>query len=332
MLHPVDNPDSTSQIVYRTAMAATDEFGNINAVSVDSRLAFDMVHMEISGPAAALWQAVALDLNCNGFLDAIEAKFTRAVDLGAASLAGAGIQIQFPYTDTLIEFEISEFEAADSGTTAIIHLRENINAVSEILQSGWKPYIRILNHPDIYQDSALQCLDGAGPVLSRVVSTFSNDTTPQKVVVFFSEKISGYEGNILHPSSNPLILFDVCKMQGLDTIFSDSLLNGIDSFAESDSNSVTFYMENSMVLTDSHYMRINTVPRSPLRDAAGSIINGPGNSACDWNRLVRVAVLDSTVEKEEPAKDSRRGCGNGVTLAFFVPVLLGAGRRIRKRK
>jgi hypothetical protein len=200
------------------------------------------------------------------------------------------------------------------------------------MQSGWKPVIRISDNAEIYQDSALECLDGAGPVLSKVVSTSRNDSTPEKVVVFFSEKISGYEGNILHPSSNPLILFDVCEIKGTDTLFSDSLLSGIDSFAESDSSSITFYMENGMVLTESHFMRIKTVPRSPLRDAAGSIINGPGNSACGSNRLVGVTVIDSTAVSEEPAKDSRRGCGDGAAFAFLAPVLSGAGRRMKRRR
>jgi hypothetical protein len=335
ILHPIEAADSTTGIIYRSAIISSDEFGNISAVSIDNQFAFDMVHMEITGPAAGLWQALSLDENGNGLLDAIDARFTRPINLFVDTVLGASIEIKYRHPNTVIALMVSDIEIEDSNTTAIVHFFEDTAALPGILQSNWKPEISFRNNPEIHQDSAIECMDGAGPVISGVMSVTNKDSTQNRITVTFSENIRGYEGNNLQPTSRPFILFHVCQINTNDTLYMDSMLSDIDTFAEVDSNRVVFYMGKGQTLNNSHYLKIKTTPRAPIRDAAGSPIFGPGNSPSSLNRMVRVKVTDSDTSGQTDTgseSTSNCGCGSSAGLAFLPPFAIKAGRLFRRRK
>jgi hypothetical protein len=95
---------------------------------------------------------------------------------------------------------------------------------------------------------------------------------------------------------------------------------------------VTFYMGNGGQLTTSHYFKIKTEPRAPIRDATGSEMFGPGNSPCSHNRMVSVTVADSDTSNRQSDNTNGCGCGSGIALAFMPPGIFSATRLLKRRK
>ncbi len=234
--------------------------------------------------SATLTTAATRDLNANGYLDAVELRFSQPL----AFPAGYDLSSIIVYKNLQalrVMFAVATLAPAAGQTDSIflLHLEENVLSAPGVPQSGWLPYITISGLAGESVDNR-QCTDGASPLIWEVQKTVSstNDRTRDKVTVTFSESIASPDGAALGFSTPPRDIFAVWTTRSADTVEAATILDGIVNFTEIGDDYVVFYMTNGNDLTGEHYLSIRTLPPR--------VADLDGNLPAQDNEKRRVAV------------------------------------------
>lgn len=282
-LHPPQKTDQVSQVYYTSGSITDNEQGWLKACASDTLLSSlcDSVRMYITGYLTELTSATTRDISGNGYLDRIDLKFAKNVEL-IDSVSVEDILVHYG-TDTIAVDSVG-VSATDS-SLVYVYLRED--TTSNEPQTAWKPSISIGAIKDVVAIADEECADGAGPVVWSVVKTMGSATEREKdrIVVTFSEPILG-DGAQVDLDTPPESLFVVWRLneQGeLDTAV--GMLSGITHLQTAKSTRVEFLMENGKDLMTRHFININVEPGIITDAQAG--LNEP---AAD-NRRVRIELI-----------------------------------------
>ncbi len=225
----------------------------------------DSVHITIIGPSTALDSARTANWAGDGYLDHLTLYFSKKVLLDSSSMAAfaAGVKITDPYGGFLDSLSINTLAPPipqSPSTTWVVSL----NNKHYNFQTGWMPNITLSGIlPAGIGDTSITALDGAGPVISRVVKQKLSNAgyTQDQVTVTFSEPIRQILAN--SKAYSPSSLFDVWSRDstsgGIAYVRDSATLGGISSFSlVPDDSQVVFLMVNDTNLTLGHYLSIDS--------------------------------------------------------------------------
>jgi fibro-slime domain-containing protein len=294
------------QIYYNTENVKFNEVGFIRAKAVSDTAIGDQIAIFIVGPDAVISNAITRDYNGNGYLDAIEVHFDKAVALPVEFIPGNNITISYKSFETGIEpvpFTIRSISptAGSTDSVFILYLNELYLMDDPISQKNkdlpetdWTPTISINNIPGT-QNIIKVTTDGAGPVIWRVYlyPAAYGDHTNDKVTFKFSEEISDQAGQspLSLTAVKPAEIFKVWTYDANSKsyVLVNNILKGIDEFTWASKDSVEFKMKNynstnELIITGNNYFSIDSAAASPIKDVSAS--NYPNAN----NHQVRVIV------------------------------------------
>jgi hypothetical protein len=282
-------------------MVINDESGNLMARAQRVYMGLrdsigDSVYVIIKGPPSSLDSAVTRDYNGNGYLDAIELYFNKSVSIPADYSMDSIIVIGG------ITFRVDSIggvkPAGASGTRFVLYLHEDSTTRAGVPQTNWRPRITIRGLADAGEIIDYACIDGAGPVIWRVIKTIYNaeDRRQDVVTVIFSEPIKGanetvFSASKVSPGSVLIVYKPSASGVGYDTIY--NALEGISAFTRMVNDStLEFSMLNGLDITWNNFVNINSL--------SGQIYDGKvggGNAPVVDNRKVQVQVVNALPAK-----------------------------------
>jgi fibro-slime domain-containing protein len=296
-LHDISQADNVKQIYYSAANVIYDERGYIIATATDTSngLVVDSVQVDIWGPRARITNAVTRDLDGNGYLDAIEIKFNKMVDL-PKELDSPGLEKHFVIaytspTGVVTAFTVEKALNSDGTTTGndsvyIIKFAENRKG--EQPQTNWTLSLDLLDAgTSVATVSDAPVADGAGPVIWSVtkIANSAGDRTKDRVIVVLSEEIVNGNGEPFEHTNRPEDVFKVWSYASADSsrlVLDSTLFKDITAFKSVIGDTLVFYMTNGKELTGSNFLSIST-----NRNYIDDIHKNP---VSDENQEVRVVV------------------------------------------
>ncbi len=246
-----------TQIYYQVSSILYEKSGIIIA-KYDESIG-DELPVRIRPQPAQLTQAYTRDNDGNGYLDAIDIVFNKEITF-PDSFDMSNFVVEFDTEDYgTVYWEVQGISPSPGSEDSIFTLRliENQDSMDGAPQTDWKPELSIHNAPD-FGTISFDCLDGAGPVVWKVVRQVSGDgnRTKDKIMVEFSEDIVGSDGISIPLTTRPSDLFEVW-VDSAGSINRMDLLNGIQSLSSSNARQIEFYMTNNGELTSYNLISIN---------------------------------------------------------------------------
>jgi hypothetical protein len=209
-------------------------------------------------PPAVLDSAVTRDLNGNGYLDRIELYLNKAITIPADFQTSS-----FTITSGNVIFSVDSIGGVLLGgktdSIFMLYLREDSTSGSP--QTAWTPRISV-DLPNTGSVTAMRTIDGAGPVIWKVLKTInkSNDRTQDRVTVMFSEKIFDNDGGYFKLVNMPGMVFTVWKrnnLGGYDSV--PGMLDSIQHFTTLlNDSTVQFDMLNGKDLATNEYLSFSS--------------------------------------------------------------------------
>ncbi len=311
----------SKNIVLDPGNASVSQQGCAWVQSLDDTTIWNKIYVTI-GLLPTFYSAFACDYNGNGYLDAIEVKYSREFVVPSGYKPDSIIvENANPYK----RFEIDSLVSANPGGETknfILYLNEDHSRLDTIPQTDWRPQL-IINDIISISDVETVCEDGAGPVVWSVYRKVTDnlDRTKDEVTVTLSENIYNFSGDpFISASPKPSAVFKVWNYP--DTSFVDSMLQGIDKFENQQDTRTLFKMKNGYNL-DSDYL-INIEPNTYLADSYGNLPNSN-------NQKVQLSADSISIEDDEPSS-SCGNCGSGSGLAFIPLIWLKGMSLFRKRR
>jgi hypothetical protein len=281
-LHPVSTDFSISRIIYSadTMNVKNDVFGFIYARSAINPAVYDSIYVIIRASFLKLLSSKTRDTDGDGYLDRIELRFDKPLQLVSRKLTGSVM-----YNTTSL--------AIDSITTSgneNLYFFLNESTTGE-LQTSWLPSVVLINKNEILKNVKDTLLfiadDGAGPVIESVVreiNDWHSDRTTDLVTVRFSEPVSDKFGNTIS-IQKPSLVFNTWFLNDGSIYDSINILQGINNFIPSSSNgTANFNMLNNRELTSGTFFSIST------DTTTFTLIDRSGNKPVVDNRKVKVVI------------------------------------------
>ncbi len=251
--------------VFYSAVSDSQDGYLVAVYDTGSAVYSDSVHITIIGPSTALDSARTANWAGDGYLDHLTLYFSKKVLLDSSNIAAfaAGVKITNPSPGLFDSLSINTLAPPipqSSSTTWVVSL----NNKHSNFQTGWLPVISLSGIlPAGIGDTSITALDGAGPVISRVVKQkLSNaGNTQDQVTITFSEPIRNLTPN--NAAYVPGQLFDVWSRDsttgGSVYVRDSATLGGIKylSLFPNDTQAV-FLMANDTNLTLGHYFSIDS--------------------------------------------------------------------------
>jgi hypothetical protein len=300
---PEVNPRINVVSVFLTTNTVTQsEQGYITAVkdSAGKKLS-DNAYIIIRGPAIKAVEAITGDVNGNGYLDRMTLIFSRALTLPKGFKFDT-LNIRFSKAGRpevhifTIDSILSNTGRSDSIWVIALHEKPSIAFPGG--QTAWTPAVYISSEPAFEIDRiSITSIDGAGPVIMRVVKQLDPENRRERdvVSVTFSEPVEGSNGNTAPGSLSPAQSFrvwrrdpsypnDSTKFLGVpDMLKIPSAISSFNSF-NNDYTVGIFSMTNGNDLNRNHWVNLDSatkylVDKSPRK-------NKPNNN----NQKVQVEV------------------------------------------
>lgn len=301
--------DSTGQVYYGAEAVTGSEMGTITATALENPAVSAHADVRIIGPGARIVAASTRDTSGNGYLDAIDITYSKAVAFPAGYDVLNNVRIEWRGRFLVVD-SITSMSGAQSDSLFRIHIREDTTRGEP--ETAWTPLLSMTGVPEAEDASGFVVSDGAPPVIWTVekYSGSAGDRTKDRVVVTFSETILQPNGNPFSLTTHPPLVFFVWTQDSAGTyVQRPEVLEGIMQFAEKRDNKLVFYMTNGRELNGEHHLSIQyAVP--PLGD---EVRNTPAPN----NRKVRVVVrgaVGSLVVGPNPFSPN-----------FFIPSREGGG-------
>ena len=238
-------------------------------------------------PPAVLDSTITRDANGNGFLDRIELYFNKPVSIAPAFPLSNIFATSHGITFT-IDSIIGLLPRGRTDAKFVLCIHEDSMSLQNVPQTGWTPSVSISGMTGAGPVSNFACIDGAGPVIWKVVKTISktDDRTTDLVTVTFSERISGIKGVAFDVSTRPESVFEVYHEVYHNVLVAPGFLDSISGFARMVNDSILeFMMTNGKDLTPNCFLSI--LPAAPLADKP---VSGTPNAPAPGNRNAQVAV------------------------------------------
>ncbi|MDD5673918.1 MAG: fibro-slime domain-containing protein [Chitinivibrionales bacterium] len=284
---------NTRRILFETDGIISGAAGMLTAVALNTNIQ-DSLYISVRGPLPVISYAKTADTSGNGFLDEIIVHFSKAVtfpkgfSLADISIRNDSVRIgvggitRFGDTATTMTASLTD-------SIFVLHL---VESATDVPQTGWTPRLTIDSLPD-FRDTTVTCLDGAGPVIWRVVYYMNSlsDHSNDSVVVMFSESIKGANGSSFKAYNPPSLSLQVWQKGADGNLYAvDSLLEGVNDFSAVDSNRVVFIMTNGRLMSGSDYMSIRV--EAAGRDSAWQIVDKAANNyPAVFNRRAPVIMV-----------------------------------------
>jgi fibro-slime domain-containing protein len=256
-LHALSRSVMVSRVYYDASMVNYKESGIITAIPSDKTPVQDSAHIRIMGPLIKLISALTRDNNGNGYLDQIDLKFSRAINL-SSDFSFAGLTIRSGNHIFTVDSIIGYTDRADS----ILHLALH-EIVTPIPQTSWTPTISYDRDIDFELDSVInrKTTDGAGPVIWRVIKEITNlnNRKTDIITIAFSEPIHRvHDGARISTADHPediLYVWDKNEDGTYDLI--DKILHGINNFQTVGDTIISFVTANGFDISARHYFSFN---------------------------------------------------------------------------
>ena len=214
----------------------------------DGSLIQACVPITIIGPKKHITSAYTRDLDGNGYLDAVELFFDR--DIAPSEISTANFSNI--YFNGKILFTPSGISMTDS--SYILTLTEE---KTNDPQTGWILYFNFTGSPTIADTLPFVTIDGAGPVIWRVVRNVETNL----VEVDLSEKVRNINGSRIAISDTPSVALNVYQMNPTTGTFDTiPVLAGINNFSEVRDSILYFVMSNKQDLSPQHWMNLEVYP------------------------------------------------------------------------
>ena len=268
---------------YSAAEVVNNEQGTIIATSTTNTAVKDSLRVYIRGPRTKLLEALTLDRNANGYLDAIKLTFDKKTAFPTEyDLSKIVLRAYVNGVNTFFTVNRIEPAPGDSATEFILYLDENTSQKTG--QTGWLPLLTIDGMSGVERIVNFECSDGAPPVVWEVRKKVNaaGDRTKDIVTVTFSETVFAADGSPLSGFTPPAVIFYVWVVDNGDTVKVDSMFAGIDAITEVSGKYVRFSMVNGADLNGNHYVNF-IVDSAALADKAA-------NTPVAYNQKVRVIV------------------------------------------
>jgi hypothetical protein len=207
-------------------------------------------------------------------------------------------------------------------TDTLYVLRLAEDSLQKKPQTSWTPYFSVdsIEGVQTIPPRTVTAVDGAGPVIWRVVKTVENaeDRSKDRVRVIFSEKIVDSAGMTITVNTAPSALFNVyLRTAEGDYVLDTVKLSGIANIIGVPGDSIVeFVMTNGSDLGPTNYFSINT-GSGIVADKAG------GNAPVPDNRKVRVEIVGNTTQQiaaiPNPTRPTFRHTSPGEFNAWHEP-------------
>jgi hypothetical protein len=213
--------------------------------------AADTLCLLIEAPPAGYASALTRDISGNGYLDRIEVRFTKPVDL--SSITGDNVTVLWQGT----RFPVREIVAANGIAKDSLYYFNLTEVETPEPQTAWTPTITITGHEEV-TTATETAQDGAGPVVWKVVKEIQDldDRSEDIVTVTFSEPLFRVPGTNDRPAAVFRVwLKDTSAVGGFAE--QDTVLQDIDYFLTSEqADQARFQMTNGRNLSPIHYLNI----------------------------------------------------------------------------
>ncbi len=277
----------STQIYIDPSKAKITQQGYIHVKGTSDSTVTNKLYLKIFGPLPTISLALTRDITGNGFLDAIELSFNKAVNI-PPDYDPSHIIVEKEKNGN-IYFRVDSLVLADNtGKKLMLYLNEdNKNMSDDEPETAWKPYLTIDDLDSIKPVNQLQCEDGAAPVIWDVFKHVNdiNDQTKDVVTVTLSENFYNVNGaKFLTVGPKPpdvLYVYEYNSTTG-DTVKIDSILVGIEQFDDQDKDYTVFKMTNGKNLHANHFMN--------LEHLVGYTADKDGNVPNENNQKVRVRI------------------------------------------
>lgn len=276
-LHPV-NPGPSEIIDYGTENVRNTEQGCLWASAVENPAAADTLCLLIESPPAGYSSALTRDISGNGYLDRIQVRFTKPVDL--SSITGDNVTVLWQGT----RFPVREIVAANGIAKDSLYYFNLTEVATPEPQTAWTPTITITGHEEV-TTATETTQDGAGPVVWKVVKEIQDldDRSEDIVTVTFSEPLFRVPGT----SNRPELVFnawlkDTSVPGGF--VSADTVLAGIEFFLTSEqADQARFQMTNGKDLSPAHYLNIVVDSSTGQSQVHDKCTNCPAQNAPNLN-------------------------------------------------
>jgi fibro-slime domain-containing protein len=267
--------DSTNGVV-------DSESGYLVAIYDTNNVAYsDSVRIAIIGPSALLVSAITRNLTGDGYLDHLDLIFSKKVQLpsDSAHVADFSAAVGITALGTAV-LSIDSIPAMSPDSIWRVALANNRPAGA--FQTGWTPNITMAGYlPASLGRSSFTSVDGAGPVIARVVKHKGSNAGNKldTVTVTFSEQIRALATN--SSVDSPSVLFDVWDSTSGGFVLDPTILKGAGTLlsATNDTQAV-FLMSNDSNLTLGHYFSIDSAHSAGLvADVVGNLPNANNRKA-----------------------------------------------------
>lgn len=298
----------------------------------------DSVFVIMTGPSRALdlREAVVLDLDGNGVLDALRMVFERMVDvrLRTAEQLAATVHLRWGAIDWTVE----GITGAQGTLLDSVFVADLVEVSPDVPQTGLRGELWVDSLCNGWAGlDTLTCGDGAGPVIHAVTVTPScSGCAHSLVTVVLSERVQQRHGSLtpdIPPGSFLLahVLTTNDRYEASSAVLGgiDALTSVVDTTIDSvAATAVCFTMDNGLCLTTAHAFTLDTTSEHALHDYGLPFANGPSSAQSP------VHVTEASLVCADTDDDTDTGCGDCGTGSeqALLPLLWFGGRGLWRRQ
>lgn len=327
-----------SRLFYETAQTTVGQQGWIIARYPTGTIA-DSVYVVVTVPPSTVASAKTLDADADGYLDGVRIGLSgvRACDF-VSSLTPANVQSAFEVTlgqrSWVVDSAVCLASQDTAGNCFVLALTED--TAGGPIQTDWRPHLSVSGIAGLADVAALECADGAGPVVAGVtVFMLGCPGVRDTLFVTISGALSAQaRSGIASQPAWQLFGMSICSSGvPLDDSVCQRLLDSTVSVRAS----VDTTVPNTCIWTLVQRQVGGLSCLSIRQSALDKFEDLSGNCALETN-VPRAGgallVMDRPCPQayEEPSSSSDCGCGAGAEAAFLPPVVFSAGAWWRRRK